>query len=76
MQYAQALSTSRWAAGRTEQPAAVDHIRSGPGWLQGVSTMAAASGLSFIFPVAILLIGTPLALAVRGIVELLQWLLA
>jgi hypothetical protein len=38
--------------------------------------MAAASALSFMFLVAILVIGTPLALAVRGIVELIEWLLA
>ena len=78
MQYVQTLSTVErpWAAATAAQPTAGDHPAPGSGWRQGIRAMAAASGLSFLFPVAVLLIGTPLALAVRGIVEFVAWLLA
>jgi hypothetical protein len=45
-------------------------------WPHGVASMAAASGLSLLFPLAILAVGAPLALALRGVVELLGWLLS
>jgi hypothetical protein len=45
-------------------------------WPHGVASMAAASGLSLLFPLAILAVGAPLALAVRGIAELGAWLLS
>ena len=78
MQYVQTLSTTErpWAAATAAQPTAAAHAARGPGWRQGIVAMAAASGLSFLFPVAVLLIGTPLALAVRGLVEIVAWLLS
>jgi hypothetical protein len=42
------------------------------GWV----SLAAALGIVLLVPVAILLIGMPVALAVRGVVEAASWLLA
>lgn len=37
-------------------------------------SIAGAAGLALIAPFAILLVGMPVALAVRGLVEALQWI--
>jgi hypothetical protein len=39
-------------------------------------SLAGAAGIALLVPFAILLIGMPVALAVRGVVETASWLLA
>ena len=43
-------------------------------FLQGLISLAGAAGIALLVPFAILLIGLPVALAVRGIVEAIAWL--
>jgi hypothetical protein len=45
-------------------------------FLKGLVSLAGAAGIALLVPVAILLIGMPIALAVRGVVEAAGWLLA
>ena len=45
-------------------------------FLQRIGSIAGAGGVALIVPFAILLIGLPLALAARGVAEVVQWLLA
>jgi hypothetical protein len=42
--------------------------------LQAFVSLAAAAGVSLVMPLAILLVGLPIALAARGLHELLLWL--
>jgi hypothetical protein len=44
--------------------------------LQWLMTLAGAVGVALLFPIAILLLGIPVALGVRGIVEAVAWLMA
>jgi hypothetical protein len=44
--------------------------------LQALVSIAGAAGIALLVPFAILLIGMPIALAVRGLVEVLTWLLS
>jgi hypothetical protein len=44
-------------------------------FLQGLVSLAGASGIALLAPVAILLVGLPLALSVRGVLEAIGWLL-
>lgn len=44
--------------------------------LQRLGAVAGAAGLALLAPLAILLVGLPIALAVRGLVEAVSWLLA
>ena len=44
--------------------------------LQGLASLAGAAGIALLVPFAILLIGLPIALVVRGIAEDIGWLLA
>jgi hypothetical protein len=51
--------------------------RTGPGLLlQGVGFLIGAVGIALLFPVAILMIGLPVAATVRGGVEVVRWLAA
>ena len=42
--------------------------------LQALTSFAGAAGLALLAPFAILLVGLPIALAVRGLLEVLLWL--
>jgi fumarate reductase subunit D len=44
--------------------------------LQWLLTLTGATGLALLVPIAILLVGLPVALGVRGIVEAVAWLAA
>lgn len=41
--------------------------------LQAVSSLLGAAGIALLFPLAILAVGTPVALAVRGLLEAARW---
>ena len=43
---------------------------------QGLQSLAGAIGVALLFPVAILIIGLPIALAVRLVVDAVAWLTA
>ena len=43
-------------------------------FLQNLLSLAGAVGIALVVPVAILLVGLPIALVVRGIVEAVSWL--
>jgi hypothetical protein len=42
-------------------------------FLQGVVSLAGAAGIVLLVPFAILLVGLPVALAVRGVLEVIGW---
>ena len=44
--------------------------------LKGLASLAGAAGITLLVPLVILVIGTPIALAVRGVVEAASWMLA
>jgi hypothetical protein len=46
---------------------------SGGTFVQGLISFTGAAGIALLVPVGILLVGTPVALAVRGALELFQW---
>ena len=46
------------------------------GFRQGFVSLAAVAGLALMVPFAILLLGAPIALGGRALVELFQWLAA
>jgi hypothetical protein len=48
----------------------------GARFVKGVVSLAAAAGIALLVPLVILLIGTPIALAVRGVVAAASWVLA
>jgi hypothetical protein len=43
-------------------------------FLQGLVSLAGAAGIALLVPFAILLVGLPIALSIRGVVELFGWL--
>jgi hypothetical protein len=43
-------------------------------FLQGVASLAGAAGVALLVPFAILLVGLPVALVVRGLLEAISWL--
>jgi hypothetical protein len=43
-------------------------------FLQGFVSLAGAAGIALFVPFVILLVGLPIALSVRGVLELLSWL--
>ncbi len=45
-------------------------------WGQGFGSLAGTIGIALLFPVAILIVGLPIALAVRIVVEAVAWLTA
>ena len=42
--------------------------------VQQLTSLAAASGIALLVPIAILSIGIPIALAARGLAEVVEWL--
>jgi hypothetical protein len=44
--------------------------------VQAATSLAGAAGVALLVPVAILFVGMPVALAIRGLLEALQWLVA
>jgi hypothetical protein len=58
-------------------PGVIDASRPyGSEWtlLQALITLAGAAGIALLVPLAILLVGLPIALAVRGLLEVFVWL--
>lgn len=49
--------------------------RGGQTFLQGLASLAGAAGIALAVPFVILLIGLPVALAVRGLLEAVGWVL-
>jgi hypothetical protein len=49
-------------------------IGAGRGFVTGVVSLAGALGIALLVPFAILLVGLPIALSVRGVLELSGWL--
>jgi hypothetical protein len=45
-------------------------------FLKGLISLAGAAGIALLVPFVILLIGTPIALGVRGVIEAASWLVA
>jgi hypothetical protein len=45
-------------------------------FVQALASLAGAAGIALLVPFAILLIGLPVALVIRGIAEAIGWLLA
>lgn len=43
-------------------------------FLQGLVSLAGATGIALLVPVAILMVGLPVVLAVRGVLEVIGWL--
>ena len=43
-------------------------------WVQGLASFAGATALMLLVPVAIMIVVTPLILAVRGVLELVLWI--
>ena len=58
--------------GEVRPPVAHDRrpYRSGRTFLQSLVSLAGAAGIVLLIPVAILLVGLPVALAIRGVLEL------
>ena len=50
-------------------------IREGRTFLQGLVSLTGAAGIALALPIVILLIGLPIALAVRGLLEVVGWVL-
>ena len=44
--------------------------------LKGLVSLAGATGVALLFPVAILAVGVPLVLAVRGVIEAISWVVS
>ena len=43
-------------------------------FLQGLVSLAGAAGIALLVPVAILLVGLPVVFAVRGVLEVIGWI--
>jgi hypothetical protein len=67
---------ARRAALVRENMIAVSRLSGGRTFLKGLVSLAGAAGLVLLLPFAILLIGLPIAFAVRGVAEMASWLLA
>jgi hypothetical protein len=48
-------------------------IRSGVTFARGLSALAGAAGIALLVPFAILLVGLPVALAIRVLLEVIEW---
>jgi len=48
--------------------------RAGRAFLQGLVSLAGAAGIALLVPFAILIVGLPIALSIRGVLELFGWL--
>jgi hypothetical protein len=64
------------AGARTRASGLIDASRSNAGrtFVQGLVSLAGAAGIALLVPLVILLIGLPIALSVRGVLELFSWL--
>lgn len=51
------------------------HAPTLPTVTEALTSLAGAAMVVLLFPIAVLAIGTPLALAVRGLLEALRWLM-
>ena len=51
-----------------------DRCRPRRTFLQGLVSLAGAAGIALLVPFAILLVGLPVVLAVRGVLEVIGWL--
>ena len=54
----------------------LDHSRPNSGYrtfLQGLVSLAGATGIALLVPIAILVVGLPVVLAVRGVLEAIGW---
>ena len=63
----------------TNLPAVIDV--SGPGrpartFAQALVSLAGAAGVALVVPLAVIAVSTPVALALRGLLEAAEWLLA
>jgi hypothetical protein len=61
----------------TRASSVIDVSRSngaGRTFFQGLVSLAGAAGIALLVPLVILLIGLPIALSVRGVLELFSWL--
>ena len=48
--------------------------RAGRAFLQGLVSLAGAASIALLVPFAILMVGLPIALSIRGVLELFGWL--
>ena len=70
------------AKGDHREPGRIDILNvslprdTGRPFLRALASLAGAAGLALLVPVVILLVGVPVALAARGIVEAIGWLLS
>jgi hypothetical protein len=46
----------------------------GPTFVSGLLSLAGAAGIALLVPVVVLVIGTPIALALRAVVEVASWM--
>ena len=49
--------------------------RGRPKFLHGLVSLAGAAGIALLLPLAILLVGLPVVFAVRGVLEVIGWIL-
>jgi hypothetical protein len=84
-------SAATWQTVRRDTPRSPMRGRDGPGlsdvvdvsrptnegrtFLQGLVSLTGAAGIALLVPFVILLIGLPIALAVRGLLEVVGWVL-
>ncbi len=68
--------TFRVGASATIPSANIARPRTGGTFGEGLTWLGAITGMALLAPVAILLLGLPVALAVRGIAEAIGWLVA
>lgn len=74
-----AQRSSAPSARRASRPTPIDSSREEGAertFLQVVISLAAVGGIALLVPFAILLVGIPIALVIRGVVEGLQWIVA
>ena len=65
------------ASARTGKSGIIDVSRPGSAdgtFLQGLVSLAGAGGIALLAPFAILMVGLPIALSIRGVLELFGWL--
>jgi hypothetical protein len=69
------VAASTAGAGRADRGVDVSILMSAERpFLQGLVSLAGAAGIALLVPFAILLVGLPVVLAVRGVLEVIGWL--
>ena len=68
------VATSAADAGRARSVDVSRPMSTGRTLLQGLVSLAGAAGIALLVPFAILLVGLPVVLAVRGVLEVISWL--